>query len=661
MANALPFDRRLRGSRAAAISLCLLLAGPAHGQAASKAGGAAAADDGDVVAASDDAFGRRIGVESIGLYGETDVRGFNLQVAGNYLLDGHYLVRAIDLPVAASGPVTLRVGANGLRTDFAAPSGVVQYAFPGDDRDIGSIEAGWWEGSGPVLLGRGAVRTPDARLSIAGGGQVNPWQRYTDGAGGQFHGLGGIARWRPTDDVLIAAVAVDSRFERDATTAFASAGRVPPRIRRSYFRGQDWMRSVQNNSLIGGYAELGLSDGWRFEASGFVSRSKQRGAVFNLVTFAGSVPVERAASNSAVILPAADLRATALEAKIEREFRTGSISHRAIVMARHRDSGSNIGTGSPFLLGSVADVDDFPDFERPTAEAPPPSGRDTVRQTAIGLGYRATFGSRLEMRGDIQRQRYAKRIANATGVREQVSTPILFSGAVSLALSSRTTGFLSIARGLEEAGVAPGNALNRGDVLNAVVGRQIEAGVKHAFPSGPTIIGGVFEIEKPLAGLGADGNFGYVGQVRNRGLEVSLAGPVTPRLTIVAGATYIDARVSGEQVRAGVVGSRPVGRPRVIALANATWQVPDVAGLSIDGGISFRGSRPGDALNSFSLSPIVTASLGLRQSFTIEQQNFLLRFRVANVFDRFAWNVGQSGLFSHTAPRTATLTLTADV
>ncbi|MGO4775386.1 hypothetical protein AB4084_07700, partial [Lysobacter sp. 2RAB21] len=43
-----------------------------------------------------DAFGHRIGQESIGLYSESLVRGFNLQESGNYRLEDAYFVRAAN-------------------------------------------------------------------------------------------------------------------------------------------------------------------------------------------------------------------------------------------------------------------------------------------------------------------------------------------------------------------------------------------------------------------------------------------------------------------------------------------------------------------------------------------------------------------------------------
>src|SRR5690606_26149747 len=55
------------------------------------------------------------------------VRGFNLQDAGNFRIDGLYFARSANMVDAVLGGVVTQVGVNALSSDFAAPSGVVDY------------------------------------------------------------------------------------------------------------------------------------------------------------------------------------------------------------------------------------------------------------------------------------------------------------------------------------------------------------------------------------------------------------------------------------------------------------------------------------------------------------------------------------------------------
>ena len=47
----------------------------------------------NALAVAEDAFGATQGAESIGIYDETAVRGFSLEAAGNYRINGRYFVK----------------------------------------------------------------------------------------------------------------------------------------------------------------------------------------------------------------------------------------------------------------------------------------------------------------------------------------------------------------------------------------------------------------------------------------------------------------------------------------------------------------------------------------------------------------------------------------
>ena len=76
--------------------------------------------------------------------------------------------------------------------------------------------------------------------------------------------------------------------------------------------------------------------------------------------------------------------------------------------------------------------------------------------------------------------------------------------------------------------------------------------------------------------------FRELGEVRNRGIEMSLAGQITPRLSIVLGAVFLDAKVSGDAVDLGLIGRRPVGSIGRTITGAVNWNVPWVEGLSLD-------------------------------------------------------------------------------
>jgi len=614
--------------------------------------------NGDVVRAADDAFGRRVGIEEVGLYSEGEVRGFDLQAAGNYRIEDHYYVRVAGMLQPLNGGTAIRVGANGLRTDFAAPSGVVQYTLPsGGAGARASLEAGWWGGSGPVAMLRGSAGTD--KVSLAGGLQLGIGQRYTDGTGGDFIAAGLVPRWSPAPGVQITGLWSHNWFPREGDTFFANPAGAPREIERWTNRTQRWMRGYNESDLVGAFADVDAGNGWKFGASLFRNALPYSRSVFNLLRFTGN---GREAQQSGQIYGADTRVSVSGEVTAAKQFTTGNLTHRIIAMARRRDSMVRSDPGVPYALGTYADVNDIPEVAAPAIARGTARMRDDVGQWTGGLGYRLSIGELAELRLDAQRVDYAKRIRGVDGrVTEQTTRPWLYGGALSVAVSDRLTGFASYARGLEEAGVAPANATNRGAVLPAAISRQAELGVKYRFAGGPTLIAGLFDLSKPTPGLDASGAFDFVGTVRHRGAELSLAGPITPRLSAVLGATYLDAKIEGELVDRGVIGTRPIGRPEVTALANLTWRVPGVEGLTVDGGVNVRGERYADRENRVSLPGYAMFNLGLRQAFELDGHPVTLRARVTNLTDKFAWNPTNSGLITPILPRTLTLTLTGEI
>jgi iron complex outermembrane recepter protein len=81
-------------------------------------------------------------------------------------------------------------------------------------------------------------------------------------------------------------------------------------------------------------------------------------------------------------------------------------------------------------------------------------------------------------------------------------------------------------------------------------------------------------VEKPYFNLDEESRFRQLGTVANRGVEMSIAGRVVKGLTVNAGATWLDARVSGVQVEQGLIGDRPIRNFRLRTLAERELGVP---------------------------------------------------------------------------------------
>jgi iron complex outermembrane recepter protein len=612
----------------------------------------------DVVAASDDAFGRRVGVEQIGLYSESNVRGFSLQDAGNYRIDGSYFVRSAAPANSVISGTTTRVGINALRYDFPAPSGVVDYGFrSADPGAMLTVEAGTRPNSGPFAELGATYADAAGRLAIVGGVHLYPRQTYSDGSNGNFYSIGASPRWRPTPNVELLGVATRTWWRYEADVGYAVAGPfLPPRIERRRYRGQPWTEVELNTEVLGAKGSAQL-DEWNLAGSLFWSRASNVQGDFNLTTVANADGI---ASGLAFLVPAQRSKSFAGELTAARQWSSGTNTHRIIAMARRRETKAQFASGTTFDLGQIDLFSPPRQFAEPSRNDASDRVRDRVEQWTAGLGYRGSFAGAIELRVDTQRTRYVKRVRQPDSSESANTTSTwLYSGSLAVALGKNTTAFISYSRGLEESGVAPGNAVNRNTVLPAVIATQAEVGVKHALTPKLTAIAGLFEIRKRAPGLGADGRFDLIGDVRHQGAELSIAGALTDGFNVVAGVTFLDATLSGERVDLGLVGRRAVGRPELLAQINLSWSPPLVESLSFDIGATHTGQEQVDRANLLRTEAFTTVNLGARYKWSGGAIPLDFRLRVTNLFNRFAWTATASELLFYNPGRAAGLSVTA--
>lgn len=191
--------------------------------------------------------------------------------------------------------------------------------------------------------------------------------------------------------------------------------------------------------------------------------------------------------------------------------------------------------------------------------------------------------------------------------------------------------------------------------------KQIDGGVRYRVIPGVSLIAGVFEVSKPYFDRNAANVFTDAGRLRHRGIEISLAGKVIPRVTLVAGAVLLQARVSGPSVDQGLIGRVPPGTPPTLYRASVQYDVASVPGLSVDIAGEVNGGHYANRLNSLRVPTAEQIALGARYAFTVGATRATLRGQVQNIANTYDWQVdGASGRIYPTQPRRFQLRLTAD-
>lgn len=613
--------------------------------------------DENAVVQADDAFGKSVGDETVGLYGGSDVRGFSAFDAGNVRIEGLYFDQSGAFVDQVESSSTIRVGLTALGYPFPAPTGIVDLSLRRvSAKPVVSVRAGLGDFLSPSLSVDAALPL-SATTGLNIGASAEHFE-YHDNADLYFVRYGGVLRHKPADGVELTGFfsRYDYGDEEVGSTIFTAGSYLPPRIERRRFFGQrwaDWSGHAQN---FGALAKASLGN-WDVAAGAFNSR-------FTNDTYAASffLGVSPDGVGERRILAGVDQRfaSTSGELRVSRDIRESNRLHRVIASLRGRRVESRYGGFDSVDLGAgtigVPDFEPQPDFVFSETTV------DRVRQDSAALGYELRWAGVGELNLGLTKTRYRKSVLEpGLPSQSRSDSPWLWNAAAALTLSKSMAVYAATTRGLEESGTAPTSAVNANEALPALRTRQVEAGFRAVLPGDLRLVAGLFDIRKPYFQIDvADGVYRVLGDVRHRGAELSLSGEPADGLNVVAGAVLLDPRVTGAAVEDGRLGVRPIGRTRTVLNLYLDYRPPSFDRLSIDFGLLYNGRRVARADNSLYLPARTTLDLGARYRFRIGAAPATLRVQVKNLTNRFGWRVFSSGGFSPNLKRRAVASITAD-
>jgi len=615
--------------------------------------------DDNAVTQADDAFGKSVGNERIGIYNPFDVRGFSPVDAGNVRLEGLFFDQQTSPSDRLVDGSTIRVGLTAQGYPFPAPTGIADYTLrkPGKEALAGTVlRIGPF---GATTLEVDAQLPIDGeRLGVAGGVALyRDNQHY--GSTPRYLSTALIPVWRPAPGVEIVPFwsRLQFRSEEPQTLLFTAGDFLPPRIKRGPYYGQPWEKNRGANSNYGLLATVPIAG---FEVRGGIFRSiADQDLVFaDLLT--GIEQDGRATGRLAIADADNRYASTSGELRVSRSFVEGKRVHRLIGSVRARAQDRRYGGADVIELGPTQIGTE--DYETRPVFNFGESTRDRVRQTTVALGYQGVWANVGELNLGIQKTDYRKTIDDpAQFLPASNDKPWLFSAAGAAYLTSSIVLYGGYTRGLEESPIAPDIAVNRNQAPPAIKTRQADAGIRWAITPNIKAVAGVFEVTKPYYNVDPDLRFRSLGKVRHRGIELSLAGQPLPGLTVVTGTVFLDASLSGEEVDAGLIGGKPIAAIERYTVASIDYRLPQVPGLSFDAIMESTGDRVANAANTLVVPPRAVLSLGSRYRFKVGKTPALVRAQVGNVFNKYGYGVGGSGYYVYNVQRRMTLTIAADL
>lgn len=208
--------------------------------------------------------------------------------------------------------------------------------------------------------------------------------------------------------------------------------------------------------------------------------------------------------------------------------------------------------------------------------------------------------------------------------------------------------YLSYVEALQQGFVAPATATNAGQAFAPYVGKQTELGMKASLGQ-VDLTAALFRIEQPNQYV--DNNvYTQDGRETHKGLELGLSGRVTSRFTLYGGLTALSAKVD-RTATASLLGKTPQGVADRTARLYGEYDLPDVQGLTLTGGVSYTARAYVDAANLLTIPSVTLFDAGARYRQKIFGQDLTLRLNVNNLLDRNYWTTRSSMLYPG-SPRT---------
>jgi len=617
------------------------------------------------VATAEDAFGLTLGLESIGMYSPGQVRGFSPQAAGNVRIDGLYFDQQGTLSNRVIEGSTIRVGVSEIGYAFPAPTGIVDYELrrPGDGAPSATVivNGGPYDARGISIDGSLPLPGTKLLLPIGVSTQVStgtPFGNYP-GYTSSVTSAGATPQWSPSGNVTIRAL-VDWQQTRSATTfpLFFTAGDfLPPPMYRGYL-GQDWAKGRSVSESFGGLVAARLSDRWSLAAGIFRSISD------NPVSFAdlySNVQPNGQSDHLAVGFPDQSASSTSGEVRLRGVFQAGAWRHELIFLARGRDVLARYGGDEavdlgPAVIGSSLQVPE-PTFTYSLRT------NDRTKLWSIGSAYHIDWRGLAELEVGLQEESYRKTVISPGAARSTLTDhPLRAYANSAVALTHRLTFYTGYTQGLEDSGVAPSAAVNRGAVLPASRTWQVDSGVRYLVTPRFKVITGVYELQKPYFNLDTNGTDRDLGVQRARGFELSISGQQIAHFDINAGILAAKVAIVGSDLAAEGVGPIAIGQPRLQYVANVNYTLPWWPVLSLDLGAVHFGSQPASVDNRIYTPAVTQLNIGGRYKFSLFGRNSTLRVQIQNAPNSYWWtNVFTPGDFEWPGPRTVFAYVTTDL
>jgi iron complex outermembrane receptor protein len=595
---------------------------------------------------------------SEGYYDFLTVRGFVIDNRFNYRRDGLPINAETAIPLDNKSRVEILKGTSGMQAGTSAPGGLVNFVVKRPtDAPVRSAALEWRQ-PGTVTaaldLGQrfGEGQAFGVRLNAAAA-HLDPMVRSDQGNRSLF---ALAADWRLSADSLLEAEFETSHRAQPSQPGFSLLGNnvPPPSDPRINLNNQPWSLPVVFDANTASLRwQQKLAADWHFTAHVATQQLRTDDRVAFPFGCSDPNPAPNGTYYADRYCPNGNFdlydfrsenerrRTNVIDLSVQGQLQTGLLRHslttgvqQSKVRNRFQQQAYNyVGTGN--VDGTAVTAPDA----RLTDEN---TNRDE-RSTELYVRDAIAIGEQTTAWGGLRHTRLTRESIRTDGSRptdygQSFTTPWL---AVSYAFAPEQLVYASWGKGVESE-VAPNRPryTNRGEALPALKSRQLEVGLKGSAERFEWNLAW-FDIKRPLfvdiGNCDVDNSCARLadGSAHHRGFEAS--GTVRDGAwTVQAGTQWLRARVEDSATPSNN-GLEPTNVPALTLKLQATYAVPAIKGLMVQGKVAYEGRRMVLPDNSASVPGYTRVDAIARYETPLAGKLWTWRAGIDNLFDQRAW------------------------
>lgn len=614
----------------------------------------------------------------VGYYENFVVRGFSLNSASSYKINGRTITGEQNVGLENKQQVELLKGLSGLQSGVSEPGGLVNYVTkrPGDVRSVTVSTDD--RGSGYLATDIGGWFGSEQQFGLRANLAHEDLHSYVEHTNGQRDFASLAFDWNISPNALLQLDAEYQTKEQRSAPGYQLLGgsSLPHHAStKKLLAHQSGSKPVTTDTLnLNGNFEYRFSDQWK----GNLSASRSRVVIDDYSSFAWGCYGSASCAGAAVPnyfspegnydiydfrSPDDTRRNDEVQAALSGHFETGGLGHELSVgtsafrrVVDKRDAINQM-IGSANINSEPAD---FAPYDGPLNDS---YRRLDSRQYGLFFNDRISFNEQWQAVLGGREVRLDEETFDSQGdtTRHTQRYEFLPQAALIYKPVQNLSLYTRYSKGLSLGGEAAWFTTNAYEILAPTVSRQIEAGIKYDWQR-ISLAAALFQIRQAYqySRPNDDGTFTFTqqGEQKNTGLELSANGWASQRLQIAASVAAIRARVTDSGTPA-YEGHQAINVPTLRANLYGDYALPWFDGLALLGAVQYSASKYANRQGEVQTGAYAIFNIGSRYSTRIDGYDTVFRLTVDNLFDKRYWRdageyMGDGYLFQG-APLTARL------